>query len=88
MHEHGYNDKRVYGWCDLLDKDEWNAFIRDPLNDTKRAHFLDRMTYRLGKEDLLDITTSPDFESASVNAYPPYAIRYKSMSIDVPHKCH
>ena len=37
----------------------------------------------MGKQDLLDITTSPDFESALVNTYPPYAISYKSMSIDV-----
>ena len=52
MREHENNDKAAYGWCDLLDKEEWHEFIRDPLNDTKRAHFLDRMTYRLDKEDL------------------------------------
>ncbi len=64
MRANGYNDKELYGWCDLLDTDEWHAFSRDPLDDNKQAHFLDRMTYRLGKQDILDITTSPDFESA------------------------
>jgi hypothetical protein len=83
MHANGYDEKESYGWCDLLDKDEWHAFSRDPLDDNKRAHFLDRMTYRLNKQDLLNITTSPDFESALVNAYPPYAISCKSMSINV-----
>ncbi len=81
MREHGYNYKDVYEWCDLLDTDEWHAFSRDPLNDTKRACFLDRMTYRLDDREILD--TPPDFESALVNAYPPYASSYNSMSIDV-----
>ena len=63
MREHGNNDKAAYGWCDLLDKEEWHEFIRDPLNDTKRAHFLDRMTYRLDKEDLSDADKTPESES-------------------------
>ena len=83
MREHGNNDKAAYGWCDLLDKEEWHEFIRDPLNDTKRAHFLDRMTYRLGKDDLSDEDKTPESESGGVNSYPPYAISYRSMTIDV-----
>jgi hypothetical protein len=35
MRANGYNDKESYGWCDLLDTDEWHAFIRDPLDDNK-----------------------------------------------------
>ncbi len=81
MRANGYNDKELYGWCDLLDTDEWHGFSRDPLDDTKRAHFFDRMTYRLDDREILN--TSPDFESALVNAYPPYAISYKNMVIDV-----
>jgi hypothetical protein len=81
MCANGYNDKDVYGWCDLLETDEWHGFSRDPLNDNKRAHFLDRMTYRLDDQEILN--TSLDFESALVNANPPYAISYKSMLIDV-----
>ena len=68
MRANGYNDKELYGWCDLLDTDEWHAFSRDPLNDTKRANFLDRMTYRLGKEDLSDADKTPESESGAVNS--------------------
>jgi hypothetical protein len=61
--------------------DAWHAFIRDPLDDNKQAQFLDRMTYRLSNQAILN--TSPGFESAVVNSYPLYAISYKSMTVDV-----
>jgi len=41
------------------------------------------MTYRLGNQATLDIASSPGFESAVINSYPPYAISYKSLSTDV-----
>ena len=40
------------------------------------------MTNRLSDQAVLNIN-SPGFESDAVNSYPPYAISYKSMSIDV-----
>ncbi len=83
MKTHQQNDKELYGWCDLLDTDEWHMFSKDPLDVDKRARFLDRMTYRLNHQAILLISTSPGFESAVVNPYPPYAISYKSVSIDV-----
>jgi hypothetical protein len=84
MKTHQNDDKELYGWCDLLDTDEWHMFIKDPLDDDKRARFLDRMTYRssVTNQAILDVM-SPCFESAVVNPYPPYGISYKSMSIDV-----
>ena len=82
MKSHKNDDKEVYGWCDLLDTDEWHIFSKDPLDDNKRARFLDKMTYRSSDYAILDIN-SPGFESALVNSYPPYGISYKSMSIDV-----
>jgi len=83
MKTHQHDDKELYGWCDLLDTDEWHMFSKDPLDDDKRDRFLDRMTYRLGNQETLDIATSPGFESAVVNSDPPYAISYKSLSTDV-----
>jgi len=82
MKTHQNDDKELYGWCDLLDTDEWHMFSKDPLDDNKRARFLDKMTYRSSNQAILDIN-SPGFESAVVNSYPPYAISYKSMSRDV-----
>jgi hypothetical protein len=82
MKTHQNDDKELYGWCDLLDTEEWHIFSKDPLDDNKRARFLDKMTYRSSDYAILDIN-SPGFESALVNSYPPYAISYKSMSIDV-----
>ncbi len=79
---HQYDNKAQYGWCDLLDTEEWHTFSKDPLDDNKRARFFDMMTYRLNHQAILNIN-SPDFESAMVNSYPPYAISYKSMSINV-----
>ena len=82
MKTHQNDDKELYGWCDLLDTEEWHIFSKDPLDDNKRARFLDKMTYRSSDIAILDIN-SPGFESALVNSYPPYGISYKSMSIDV-----
>ncbi len=81
MRAHGHDDKELYGWCDLLDTDEWHAFSKGPLDDNKQAQFLDRMTYRLSNQAILN--TSPGFDSALVNSYPPYAISYKSMTVNV-----
>jgi hypothetical protein len=84
MKTHQYDDKELYGWCDLLDTDEWHIFSKDPLDDDKRARFLDRMTCRSSVTNAAILNVcSPEFESAVVNSYPPYGISYKSMSIDV-----
>ena len=68
MKTHQHDDKELYGWCDLLDTDEWHMFSKDPLDDDKRARFFDRMTYRLGNQATLNIASSPGFESAVVNS--------------------
>jgi hypothetical protein len=61
MKTHQNDDKELYGWCDLLDTDEWHIFTMDPLDDNKRARFLDRMTYRLELDNqaILLISTTP-----------------------------
>ena len=82
MRAHQNDDKEIYGWCDLLDTDEWHTFSKDPLDDNKQACFLDRMTNRLSEKAELNIN-SPGFESDVVSSYPHYDISYKSMSIDV-----
>jgi len=84
MKSHKNDDKGVYGWSDLLDTDKWHIFSKDPLDDNKRARFLDKMTYRLSvTNNALLYVNTPEFELAVVNSYPPYGISYKSMSIDV-----
>ena len=82
MKTHQNDDKELYGWCDLLDTDEWHMFNKDPLDDNKQARFLDKVTYISINQAILDIN-SPGFELAVVNSYPLYAISYKSMSRDV-----
>ena len=80
---HCYDNQDLYGWCDLIGK-EWHMFSKDPLDDATRAQFLDMMTYRLNHQAILNINSpSPDFQSALVNLYPPYAISYKSILSNV-----
>ena len=35
MKTHQNDDKELYGWCDLLDTDEWHIISKDPLDDNK-----------------------------------------------------
>ena len=73
------SDLDAYGWCDLLDTQEWYDYIDDSLNDMWRAAFLDNMTERSDSKKMLSSTTA-EFQAALVNSHPPYAISYKSMS--------
>ncbi len=80
MKTHQNDDKEVYGWCDLFDTDEWHIFSKDPLDDNKRARFLDKMTYRSSlTNNALLYVNAPEFDSAVVNSYPPYGISYNSI---------
>ncbi len=40
------DDQQAYGWCRLLAIDEWNAYIKDPLNENARLAFILKMTNR------------------------------------------
>ncbi len=35
MRAHNNDDKEIYGWCDLLDTNEWHMFSKDPLDGSK-----------------------------------------------------
>jgi hypothetical protein len=61
-------DYKAYGWCGLLATDEWNTYIKDPLNENARSAFIAKMT---NKEEFPE------------NASPPYGIFYKSMTVTV-----
>ncbi len=44
MNDSNNDVKIAYGWCDLLDSEERNNYIDNPINDVTRAAFLDKMT--------------------------------------------
>jgi hypothetical protein len=71
------DNQRIYNWSHLLKTPEWNAYVENPLDDVTRVKFLDRIT----RPQILD--TSPEIQAAILNPYPPYAISYKSMTVDV-----
>jgi hypothetical protein len=35
MEKYQNDDHKSYGWCSLLATDEWNRYIKDPLNEKK-----------------------------------------------------
>jgi hypothetical protein len=35
MEKYQNDDHKAYGWCSLLATDEWNTYIKDPLNEKK-----------------------------------------------------
>jgi hypothetical protein len=59
---------KAYGWCSLLATDEWNKYIKDPLNENAILAFIAKMTNK---------------EKFSKNTSPPYGIFYKSMTVTV-----
>jgi hypothetical protein len=59
---------KAYGWCGLLATDEWDTYIKDPLNENSRSSFIAKMT---NKEEFPE------------NASPPYGIFYESMTVTV-----
>ncbi len=62
------DDYNAYGWCGLLATDEWDTYIKDPLNENARLAFIAKIT---NKEEF------PEYAS------PPYGIFYKSMTVTV-----
>jgi hypothetical protein len=59
---------KAYGWCGLLATDEWDTYIKDPLNENARPAFIAEMTNK---------------EEFPKNAPPPYGIFYESMTVTV-----
>jgi hypothetical protein len=66
METYQNDDYKAYGWCSLLATDEWNTYIKDPLNENARLAFIAKMT---------------DKEKFPENTSPPYGIFYKSMTV-------
>jgi hypothetical protein len=62
------DDYKAYGWCGLLATDEWDTYIKDPLNENARPAFIAKMTNK---------------EEFPKNASPPNGIFYKSMTVTV-----
>jgi hypothetical protein len=46
MKQFDNDDYVVYKYCELVNNDKWDKFIRDPLNDKAKRDFLDFMTKR------------------------------------------
>ncbi len=44
METYQNNDYKAYEWCSLLATDEWNTYIKDPLNENARSAFIAMMT--------------------------------------------
>ena len=40
MKTHQNDDKELYGWCDLLDTDEWHMLVKTPLMTINELVFL------------------------------------------------
>jgi hypothetical protein len=68
MEKFQHDDYKAYGWCGLLATDEWDTYIRDPLNENVRSAFIAKMTNK---------------EEFPKNASTPYGIFYKSMAMTV-----
>jgi hypothetical protein len=68
MGKYQNDDHKAYGCCSLLATDEWNTYIKDPLNENARSAFISKMT---NKEKFLK------------NTSPPYDFFYKSMTVTV-----
>ena len=70
----------VYQYCELLHNNKWDNFIKDPLNENAKRNFLDHMT-KWSKYTLSELT--PEETNDQINDYPPYAIQWESMTVDV-----
>ncbi len=68
METYQNDDYKAYGWCSLLATDEWNTYIKDPLNENARSAFIAKMTNK---------------EKFPKNTSPPYGIFYESMTVTV-----
>jgi hypothetical protein len=44
MEKYQNDDYKAYGWCGLLATDEWDTYIKDPLNENARLAFIAKMT--------------------------------------------
>ncbi len=44
METYQNDDYEAFGWCSLLATDEWNTYIKDPLNENARLAFIANMT--------------------------------------------
>ena len=62
------NELKAYGWCNLLCTEEWNGYIRNPLNDIARIAFIAKMTNSAIHKEY---------------APPPYGIYFESMAISI-----
>jgi hypothetical protein len=62
------DDYKAYEWFGLLATDEWDTYIKDPLNENTRSAFIAKMTNK---------------EEIPKNASPPYGIFYESMTVTV-----
>jgi hypothetical protein len=70
----------VYKYCELLNTRKWDNFINNPLNDKVKQDFLDEMTKR-SKYTLSEL--SEEEKKPKINEYPPYAIQWEGMTLDV-----
>ena len=80
MKECDNDDYVVYKYCELLNNDKWDKFISDPLNDKAKRDFLDFMTKR-NKYTLSEL--SEEESKTKINEYPPYAIQWEGLTVDV-----
>lgn len=68
MDQAGDDELKAYGWCNLLNTQEWKEYIRNPLNDSSRAAFIAKMT---------NSAVHPEY------APPPYGIYFESMAVSI-----
>ena len=80
MKQNDNDDYVVYQYCELLRNTKWDNFVKDPLNEQAKRDFLDHMTKR-SKYTLSELT--PEETNDQINDYPPYAIQWESMTVDV-----
>jgi hypothetical protein len=80
MKESDNDDYVVYKYCELLNNKKWDKFISDPLNDKAKWDFFDFMTKR-NKYTLSEL--SEEETKNKINDYPPYAIQWEGMTVDV-----
>ncbi len=74
------DDYDVYKYCELLNTKKWDNFINNLLNDKAKWDFLDEMTKR-SKYTLSELSEKE--KKTKINKYPPYAIQWEGMTLDV-----
>ena len=80
MKQKDNDDYQIYQYCELLNNEKWDKFIDDPLNEKAKRDFLDFMTKR-SKYKLSELTEEET--KSQINDYPPYAIQWDGMTVDV-----